>query len=141
MYLICDARDLDAIKPLSDLLFDGGLEIELPAFAQVGDGTMSEEQARAEQDRVLAEHKKKLSRCNAFLVYYGTGSDAWFDSNFDELRRLPGLGREDAVRAVYLGPPETSRKQLFKTREALILKDLGDLQTLLDAVPPGNGAS
>ncbi|NIM60308.1 MAG: hypothetical protein GTO30_01250, partial [Acidobacteria bacterium] len=141
VYLICDQRDVDEKEflELSDLLFDLGLEIELPAFVGSGDGTMSDEERREEQSRVSEIHKDKISRCDAFLVYYGTATDSWFESNFGELKKLPGLGRERAVRAVFLGLPATDKKKAFKTREALVYRTLDEVKTLWDAVQSGNG--
>lgn len=143
VYLICDQQDVDEKEflELSDLLFDLGLEIELPAFVQAGNGEMSDEDRRKEQERVSDIHRDKVARCDAFLVYYGTATDSWFESNFGELKKLPGLGRDGAVRAIFLGLPASDKKNAFKTREALVFRTLDEVKTLVDALQPTNGGA
>jgi hypothetical protein len=56
LYLICDARDVSAVEPLEEYLFERGLEVCLPDF----DGSVADAEAL---------HQQNLLACDAVLVY------------------------------------------------------------------------
>lgn len=140
VYLIHDRSDLDAgaiesLKALRDALLELGLEVELPAFAKVDDGKMSESEIAEETGRVLKTNQEKRSRCDATLIYWGTGSDSWFDSHLDELRRLDGQRSDKKkVKAFYLGPGDNPRKGLVDPSGVLKITDTAGLNALVDRI-------
>jgi len=114
IYLICDQKDVDAVEPLRDYLFDRGFEVTLPLV----EGSEAE---------VLQDHKDNLLICNALLIYQGRASEGWLRMKLRELLKLPGYGRTTPLlsKAVYVGAPELPAKERFKTHEALVVKDYG----------------
>jgi cellulose biosynthesis protein BcsQ len=115
IYLICDQRDINSVAPLVDYLYDLGCEVILPVFE--GD----------EMD-LLQYHKDNLLLCDAVLIYYGYGSSFWLRSKLTDLRKVPGWGRAEPMlsQVVFLVGPETAEKTLFKTREAMVIRNFGD---------------
>jgi len=111
VYLICEARDEEAIEPLEDYLFAQGLEVSLPAF----DGTDSDAEAL---------HRENLMSCDAAIVFYGAAPKAWVDIKLRELLKAPGLGREGAIEAqmVYVVPPGDRRKDRYRSLQAEVLR-------------------
>jgi hypothetical protein len=110
IYLVCDARDLDAVEPLRQHLFGQGFEVMLPAFE--GDETLLRE-----------DHEGQLRDCDALLIHYGAGGELWLRQKLGELRRIATLGRAAPLRAaaIVVAPPATPAKQRLMTREALLI--------------------
>lgn len=106
IYLICDEQDEEATEPLDNYLYEQGFEVKLPVF----DGSEAE---------VAEAHRERLRRCDAALIYYGGGSEAWLDSKIRELLKAPGYGRDGKIplTAVYVAGPEDRVKRRFRTRE------------------------
>lgn len=111
IYLVCDARDREAVKPVSDYLFQHGCEVTLPLF----DG---------EEADLREDHEGNLQLCDAVLVYYGQGSEAWQRKKMREVTGSMGLGRRAPLAAVgmLLGPPLTDAKQDFRSNDAVVMK-------------------
>lgn len=134
VYLVCDERDLDAVGPLEDFLFERGYEVVLPLF----DGDETE---------IREEHEECLRSCAAVLVYYGAGNEAWQRRMTREVRKSAGYGRSGPPppAAIYVAAPETAQKQRLRTREALVLRQQGaafapeDLEPLLSMLPGDGG--
>ncbi len=103
---MCDKQDDEAIGPLDDYLYGKGFEVKQSVF----DGSDAE---------VAEAHRERLRRCDAALIYYGQGSEAWLDSKINELIKAPGYGRDAKIpaTAIYVAGPENSSKQRFRTRE------------------------
>jgi TIR domain-containing protein len=110
IYLVCDARDLDAVRPLQQHLFGQGFEVTLPAF-------------EGEEAQLREDHETQLRDCDALLIYYGAGGELWLRQKLAELRRLPGLGRAAPLRAaaIIIAPPISPAKQRLMTRDALTI--------------------
>lgn len=110
IYLVCDQGDLDAVRPLRQHLFDAGHDALLPAF-------------EGDEAQQRADHETQLLDADAVLLYYGAGGELWLRQKLTELRRLPALGRTQALRAVAvcIAPPATPAKQQLMTREAMTL--------------------
>ncbi len=109
IYLICDGQDVDQVQPIRDALFDE-FEVTLPVFD-------------ADEADVRREHESNLGDCDAALVYYGAGNEAWLRSKLRELKKIAGYGRVTPMlaTAVYVAPPDTPDKQRFRTHEAIVI--------------------
>ena len=132
-YVVCDRCDFEATGALAEHLFDQGFEVVSPVF----DGDESE---------IRADHTDKLVSSDVIVIYSGESSDLWLSSKLRELRKVPGYPgyHRKLATAVYLGPPETSQKQRFRTREALTLKGASSfeptsLEPLLGAIEQARG--
>lgn len=110
VYLICDQRDLEAIEPLYNYLYEQGVEVILPVFE--GDAA-----------QVRQEHQDNLLNCDALIIYYGIGSELWLRAKLRELQKAAGYCREKPMlaQAIYVSGPETKQKQLFRTHESLLI--------------------
>jgi hypothetical protein len=114
VYLICDKRDVDGIVPLNDYLFEKGYEVMLPLIEEDG----------ADNSQAIELHRDNLIQCDAVLIYYGNGSQAWFSYKQRDLEKIAGYERKKPLlaKAVYVAAPQTTHKQLFKTHEAVLIK-------------------
>ncbi len=112
IYLLCDQQDLDATRPVADVLFNRGFEVMLPLFNE------DETQARL-------EHEESLKSADALLLYYGAASDLWLRRKLRELQKSAGFGREKPwlERAIYVAAPATPQKERFRTLEAMMLHE------------------
>jgi hypothetical protein len=110
IYVVCDARDLDAAGPLQEHLFGLGFEVTLPAF-------------EGDEVQLREDHERQLRECDALLIYFGAGGELWLRQKLGELRRLSALGRTAPVRsaAICIAPPSTPAKQHFRTHDALTI--------------------
>jgi hypothetical protein len=115
IYLLCDQRDLDAVVPLEDYLFEKeGFEVMLKAF-------------EGDAESVFEAHKQKLIDCDAALIYYGNGEDAWLDMQLADLKKSSGYGRQKPFKSktVYIVAPETRHKQRYRSHEVEVIKNFG----------------
>jgi hypothetical protein len=110
VYLIYDSRDMAAVAPIEEYLFDRGYEI----ISSLGEG---------EGAQSAKYHRENLLNCDAVLIYYGNGNQLWLRSRLWDLQKVKGWGRTTpmSATAVYLGLPNNQEKTRFKTREALVL--------------------
>lgn len=94
VYLIYDAADEDAIAPIDTLLGKSGFEVRLPVFE-------GDEEARR------SDHAQALAEADWAMVYWGAGTEVWFNSEVSALRAsvrvLPA--------AVCIAPPANRRKE------------------------------
>lgn len=113
VFLVIDQGDLEACRPLRDQLVDRGFEVALPSF----DG---------DESAVRLDHEAKLRRCDAVMIFWGTGSELWLYGKLLEIRKSPGLGRTKPPpsTAVYLSAPETREKKDFTTDESQVVTAL-----------------
>lgn len=106
LYIVHDESDRDAVRDLRRALKDkvvGGkpLRLILPVFD--GDAASLRE-----------IHRQRLIECDAVLVYWGGGSQAWVEAGLSEVRKSPGFGRTRGFRAkhmVYLTGNKSSAKE------------------------------
>ena len=106
VYVVCDARDQDAVRPVQQHLFDQGFEILPPVF-------------EGDEAGLRKYHETQLSECDGLLIYYGAGSELWLNETLSELRRL-APGRKAPLRsaAICIVPPITPAKQNVLTHDA-----------------------
>ena len=83
VYLLCDALDRKATVPLRRWLKDHGYGVALPAF----EGGAA--QVRAANDQLVAT-------CDAVLLFYGAGDEAWKRTTDNDLVKRRGLRGADA---------------------------------------------
>ncbi len=128
IYLICDKQDYEAITPLADCFFNQGLEVILPLM-------------EGDEAEVREEHKQSLLECDAVIIFYGNASEGWLRTKLRDVQKSPGYGRTKPMLAegVYVGAPETTAKQRYRTHEALVMKDFGafspdKLQPFIDEI-------
>lgn len=102
LYVICNARDRDskATIPLRKFCQGLGFETRLPVF----EGTSAE---------LRQAHEQLLAGCDAVLVFYGAGDEAWKHAIENELRGIAGHrdGKPMPPIVTYLAGPATSAKQ------------------------------
>ncbi|MCA1619493.1 MAG: TIR domain-containing protein [Acidobacteria bacterium] len=105
VYLICENRDREFIRPIKQYLFREQFEVI----------TWLEGQAGAE--RLTDYHRKNLRECDAALIYFGNGDEPWVRKNLEDLEKAYGYGRDDdwTASAVYVGQPPSDQKEDFLT--------------------------
>jgi len=119
VYLICDERDRKDSLPVRKALAARGHEVEMPLF---------EGDAAALQHA----HEDMLKQCDAVLLFYGAGDEAWRRAVRSQLRKSAGYreGRPLLADFTYLAAPPTAAKA--------DLLDLDEVHVLdaLDGSPP-----
>ena len=99
VYIICDERDRKATIPLRKFLKSQGFESNIPAF----DGDAA---------TVRQSNQDMLAVCDAVIVFYGAGDDAWKRSIDADIRKSPGYRTNKPPLApfTYLADPSTADK-------------------------------
>ena len=100
IYLICNEKDRKATVPVRKFFRGQGIEVAIPAFE--GDATA-----------VREAHQQLMTSCDAVMVFYGAGDEAWKRTIDSELKKMPGYrgGRSLLASATYLAEPKTSDKE------------------------------
>ena len=100
IYLICDEKDRKATIPLRKYLKAQGHVVEIPAFE--GDATA-----------VYEANNKLLIHCEAVILFYGAGDEAWKRTIDNELTKRKGYEGAKPLRVKfnYLAPPKTTDKE------------------------------
>lgn len=99
LYLICDERDRKATVVLRKFCRERGFEVALPLF-------------EGDAKKVRETHRQLLESCDAVLLFYGIGDEAWRRSIDDELKKMPGWRRKPLMaKGLYLAEPRTDDKQ------------------------------
>jgi hypothetical protein len=135
-FLICDQRDRQATIPLRKALRDAGLAVEIPAFE--GDAAT-----------VRKANYELSARCDAVILFYGAGDEAWKRTVEIDLLRMKAHRDEKPLPAsyLYLAPPSTDDKQeLIELEEPNLINGLDGfpetklrpLLNLLKSCPSGN---
>ena len=105
VYLICENRDREFVRPIKQYLFKEQFEVI----------TWLEGDAGAE--RLTEYHRKNLRECDAALIYFGSGDEPWVRKNLEDLEKAYGYGREEdwTASAVFVGQPPSEQKEDFLT--------------------------
>lgn len=117
VHLVCDAADRKAVVPLIKLLRGRGLEVSLPAF--VGDAA-----------QVRETNRQLALDCDAIVLFYGAGDEAWKFHQQNDLRKLQGSPRERPLKAslTLLAAPASDDKEVLQAlAEPDVLDGLGDI--------------
>ena len=118
VYLLCDEKDRKATVPIRKWCKQAGLAVELPAF----EGDASE---------VRQANQQLLASCDAVLLYYGAGDEAWKRTMDNELKKMAGYrgGKPLLARCTYLAEPRTSDKEdLIDMEEPGLIDGLGGFE-------------
>jgi hypothetical protein len=110
IYLLCDRRDLDQVKPLEDFLYYSGCNVILPAF-------------KGEESELQQNHRENLKSCHAVMIYYGQANDLWLRSIYQDLKKIAGYGRVKPLlpKALFLAPPATKEKEHCRFHDTLMI--------------------
>ena len=106
IYLVCDQCDFDETTPLSDYLYDQGLEVVLPVF-------------EGDEAQVREDHADKLLSSDIIFIYQGKASDLWLSSKLRDLKKLPGFDgyKPKLATVVYEGSPcNTTEREVSISR-------------------------
>jgi TIR domain-containing protein len=100
IYLICDEQDRKATVPVRKLCKQLGFEVELPAF-------------KGDASEVRKANQQLLRNCDAVLLFYGAGDEAWKRTVDNDLKKMAGYrdGRPLLAKCIYLAEPRTSDKE------------------------------
>jgi hypothetical protein len=115
IYLICDERDRKPSVPLRKFCKQLGYEVALPAFE--GDAS-----------QVRKANQQLLAGCDAVVLFYGAGDEAWKRAIDNELKKMAGYrGGKPLPRIyTYLAEPRTSDKEdLIDMEEPGLIDGLG----------------
>ena len=137
LYLICDPKDQEAVEPIEDHFFDLGYEVKVSP--EDGDAKLRGE-----------IHRQTLTLCDGVLIYFGQASHQWVEMTLMDIMKAPAYGRKRPLdaQAVYIASPFNRRKERFRTRSALVIREEDDAFTpsalnsfvhqLGPALPPTN---
>jgi hypothetical protein len=100
IYLLCVPADRPATVPLRKFLKAQGLDVQLPVLE--GDAAA-----------VRQSHQELLTQCDAVLVFYGAGDEAWNRTTDKDLLKINSFRREKHSPPIftYLAAPLTGHKQ------------------------------
>jgi hypothetical protein len=100
IYLICDRKDRKATVPVRKFCREHGFDVQIPAFE--GDATA-----------IRAANQQLLTTCDAVILFYGAGDEAWKRTVDHELKKMPGYrgGKPLLATYTYLADPRTSDKE------------------------------
>ena len=118
IYLICNEKDRKAktTVPLRKFLRDQGFKVEIPAFE--GDATA-----------VREAHQQAMTNCEAVILFYGAGDEAWKRTLDTELKKMPGYRSGKPLLASYTflaDPQSTDKEDLIDMEEPNLINGLGD---------------
>jgi hypothetical protein len=133
IYLICTEKDRQATISVRKYLRERGFDVSVPAF----DGDAS---------AVREVHMQLMSDCDAVVLFYGAGDQAWKRTMDNELRKIGAYRNGKPLRAsfTYLAEPQTADKEdLVDMGEPHLINGFADsLETELSAfVEAVNGGS
>jgi hypothetical protein len=107
VYVICDERDRHATIPLRKFLKGRGCDVEIPLFE--GDAAA-----------VRQNNQELLAQCNAVILFYGKGEEAWKRAICSELKKAGAYRSATPLLAnyIYLAEPITeSKTELLELEE------------------------
>jgi hypothetical protein len=109
VYLDCDEQDLEEIEELYSYLGQVFDEVLLPNF---------------ENDGVISFVDDALKQSDAVIIYYGCAHDLWLKKRLLAVKKLAGYPQAKSllVKAVYIAPPVTSRKQTYTSSDFLVIQ-------------------
>ncbi len=114
IYLICDERDRSATIPLRKFLKGRGCDVQIPLFE--GDAAT-----------VRQNNQDLLAGCDAVILFYGNGDEAWKRSIESELKKAGAYRAAKPLLAsyIYLAEPMTeSKTELIELEEPNLINGL-----------------
>ncbi len=116
IYLICSEKDRKATVPLRKFCRGLGFEVAIPAFE--GDAAA-----------VREAHQQAMSNCEAVILFYGAGDEAWKRTIDNELKKMPGYRSGKPLLASYTflaDPKSTDKEDLIDMEEPNLINGLGN---------------
>ncbi len=116
IYLICNEKDRKATVPVRKFCRDQGFEVAIPAFE--GDAAS-----------VRDTHQQLLASCDAVLLFYGAGNEAWKRTLDNELKKMASYrgGKPLPMSFTYLAHPKTADKEdLIDMEEPNLINGIED---------------
>ena len=100
VYVICDEKDRKKTIPVRKFLKGQDFEVRIPLF-------------QGDADAVQQAQQEDLSTCDAIIVFYGEGDEAWKRSVDNELKKIKGYRGEKPLLAnyTYLAEPVNEDKE------------------------------
>src|SRR5262249_47965544 len=74
IYLMCERKDRDALRPIETVLRERGFDVDLPLF-------------KGDSREISKDHRRTLVGCDAVLLYHGSGSEGWLREKIHDCRR------------------------------------------------------
>jgi len=135
VYLLCEERDRREIVPLIRHLRSCGVEVSTPVFT--GDAAA-----------VREANQQRLASCDAVIMYYGAGDEAWKFHQQNEVRKISGVRASNRPPPlyVYLADPPCADKELLQSlQEPGLIDGLAGfapalLAPLIDSLPTADPA-
>lgn len=129
VYLICDKNDRDATRRLRKRLIEGGFEVVIPVFQ--GDAAT-----------VRQANQETLAQCNAAILFYGVGDEAWMHTVENDLRKAYAYrdGMPPLLYFTYIaGPANDDKRDMIELEEPNIINGLegfpeAGIEPVLDAL-------
>jgi hypothetical protein len=119
IYLICVEKDLPETVPVRKFLRKLGFEVDRPTFE--GPAAV-----------VREANRQYLSDCDAVILFYGAGDEAWKRAVINELKKMPGFrdGKPLLASYTYLASPKTADKEdMIDMEESNLIDGLQDFST------------
>ena len=116
IYLICNEKDRKATVPVRKFCRGLGFAVAIPAFE--GDASA-----------VREVHEQLLTNCDAIILFYGAGNEAWKRTIANDLKKMPGYRSEKPLLAsyIYLADPKTTDKEdLIDMEESNLINGFGE---------------
>jgi hypothetical protein len=105
LYLLCTRDDTEATRPLYSWLNEQGWSVKLPTFS--GDSAS-----------IRKNHESNLLACQAALIFYGAGNEAWHRSVVNNLRSAPAYRDGSPLPFLtYVAYPNSKSKDSFVEAE------------------------
>ena len=102
VYLICDARDNEfkLTRPLRKYLSEQNIKVTMPLF-------------KGDPSAIRQDQEENLKTCDAIIIFYGKGEEAWKNSKLNELKKINTLKRTKPLLAnyIYYAEPITLEKE------------------------------
>ena len=114
IYLLCDERDRQATIPVRKFLKGRGCEVQIPLFE--GDAAT-----------IRQSNQDLLAECDAVILFYGNGDEAWKRSVGSELKKAGAYRAAKPLLAsyIYLAEPTTeSKRELIELEEPNLINGL-----------------
>ncbi len=100
IFIVCDQKDRKATIPVRRFFKDKGFEVDIPAF-------------KGDAKAVREANQRLLKSCDAVLLFYGAGDEAWKRTIDNDLKKVMGYraGKPLKVSYTYLAGPKTIDKE------------------------------
>jgi hypothetical protein len=112
VYIICERVDrrAPALVALRRFLIAEGLEPMLPTEGN-------------SESETLDEHREKLGYCDGCVIYFGEGSERWFEIKLNDIRKMARTRSKPILaKAIYIAAPERPEKDEIETNEAVVIR-------------------